>query len=101
MMQLCFLDLMNSMANEGYQRDKISSFGTGGIGKTIIWRDGSLRHENGATHRLAAARIVGLKSGFPLRIVAAHRAWLDEQGIVKQSDISRLPKALKSVDGVG
>jgi hypothetical protein len=100
MMQACYLDLLNSMAEEGYVVGKTSSFGTGGIGKVIVWRDGSLWHENGATHRLAAARIVGLRSGFPLKIVAAHRDWLDAHGVNDLSCWPKLTDALSKANGV-
>lgn len=97
MMQACYLDLLESMSREGYQAGRTSSFATGGIGKVIVWRDGRLLHENGATHRLAAARIVGLRHGFPLRVVAVHRDWLALQGIRSVFDVSKIPGALSVV----
>lgn len=100
MIKSCYSDLLVSLDEEGYIPGKKSSFATGGMGLAIVWRDGSLWHEVGATHRLVAARLVGLQRGFPLRIVAAHHDWLGEQGICKLSDISKLPRALERVDGV-
>lgn len=98
LIEACFLDLLISMEKEGYLPDKKSAFATGGTGLAIVWSDGKLWHEDGATHRLAAARIVGLRHGFPLRIVGAHRDWLAAQGIRGLPDISRLPLALRSLD---
>ena len=100
MVRSCFYDLLISMAEEGYLPDKKSSFATEGIGLAIVWRDGNLWHEYGATHRLASAKIVGLRRGFPLRVVAAHRDWLGTHGIRSLSEISRLPGALQTVNGV-
>ncbi|WP_156788416.1 hypothetical protein [Roseobacter sp. CCS2] len=100
LLQTCFLDLLNSLAEEGYQHGKTSTYGTGGTGKAVIWRDGRIRHENGATHRLAAARIVGMRTPFPLRIVGVHQAWLDAQNVRGFSHISQLTELLKRVDGV-
>ncbi|AHM04173.1 hypothetical protein roselon_01807 [Roseibacterium elongatum DSM 19469] len=81
LIEACYLDLLESMSREGYRADKRSAFGTGGLGRAIVWHDGSLVHENGATHRLAAARIVGLRHGFPLRIVGVHEDWLRVNGV--------------------
>lgn len=98
LLQTCFLDLLNSMAKDGYIRGKTSDHGTGGVGRALIWRDGSVWQENGATHRLAAAKLVGLNSAFPLRIVGAHDEWLTGHHIRKLSDLDRLPALLKSID---
>ncbi|MBY6202225.1 hypothetical protein KUV65_12680 [Maritalea mobilis] len=77
----CYLDLLESMSRDGYCADRTSEFATGGLGRAIVWQDGSLVHENGATHRLAAAKIVGLRHGFPFRIVGVHEDWLRVNGV--------------------
>jgi hypothetical protein len=99
LMQTCFLDLLISMDRDGYQRGKKSKFATGGLGKALIWKDGTLWHENGATHRLAAARIVGVQSGFPLRIVGAHRDWLRSQVDYGVFDLKKLADPFKTIKG--
>lgn len=71
----------------------------GGLGKALIWKDGTLWHENGATHRLAAARIVGVQSGFPLRIVGAHRDWLRSQVDYGVFDLKKLADPFKTIKG--
>ncbi|GAA5072639.1 hypothetical protein GCM10023209_17620 [Roseibacterium beibuensis] len=77
----CYLDLLESMSRDGYCADRTSALATGGLGRAIVWQDGSLVHENGATHRLAAAKIVGLRHGFPFRIVGVHEDWLRANGV--------------------
>lgn len=96
----CYLDLLQSLDAEGYLPDKKSKFATGGLGRAIVWKDGSLWHEDGATHRLMAANTVGLHKGFPLRIVGVHGDWLADQGIYRWSDLPRLPEALTQLDAV-
>lgn len=100
LVQACYSDLLFSMAQDGYVNGKTSTFTTGGTGLAIIWKDGKLWHEDGATHRLSTARLVGIQRGFPLRIVGVHRDFLRAQGISSTSDLHRLPEALASADGV-
>lgn len=100
MMRTCYCNMLNSMAEAGYVPGKKSSFATGGTGRAIVWREGTIWHERGATHRLVSARVVGLNNGFPLRIVAAHRDWLHAHGIHSLSEISKLPRSLLAVDGI-
>lgn len=96
----CYLDILRSMAAHGYLPDKQAAFATSDIGLALISRSGHLISGPAATHRKAAARLVGLRHGFPLRIAGAHRDWLSENGIVAPSDLARLPKLLIDVGGV-
>ncbi|PRX31213.1 hypothetical protein SAMN05216257_1046 [Meinhardsimonia xiamenensis] len=99
LIRACFLNLLESMSREGYVAGRVTPGTTGGIAKAVVWADGTLWHENGATHRLAAARIVGLRRGFPVRVVAVHRDWLCANGIHGLCTLERLPKALQCVIG--
>jgi hypothetical protein len=100
LVRACYSDLLSSMAKDGYVSEKTSTYATGGTGLAMIWKDGKLWHEDGATHRLSTARLVGVQRGFPLRIVGVHRDFLRAQGIRGTPDLSRLPEALADADGV-
>ena len=77
----CLLAIIDSIRTQGYRTDVTSSFATGGLGTAVIDRDGRLLRGPGASHRFAAARLVGLREGFPLRLAGAHADWLRQQGI--------------------
>jgi hypothetical protein len=96
----CYLDILLSMEGEGYVAGKRSSFATAGVGNAIIDRDGSLLRCFGASHRMAAAIVVGVTGGFPLRIVGAHRAWLQSQRIESPRDLARLGPAIRAVESL-
>jgi hypothetical protein len=100
LVQSCYADLLTSMARDGYVRGKTSAYGTDGIGAAMVWSDGRLWHEDGATHRLVAARLVGVQSGFPLRIVGVHRDFLRAHGVRHAHQLHRLKDALSEVTGV-
>lgn len=91
----CLLDIMLSMEKSGYLIDKKSKFATGGLGTAFIDRDGTILKAPGASHRLAAARIVGLKDPFPLRIIGAHADWLKSRGIRGIGDVKKLPSQIR------
>jgi hypothetical protein len=94
----CYLDILLSMAREGYVAGKRSDFATAGIGSALIDHDGSLLRCFGASHRMAAAIVVGVSGGFPLRIVGAHQAWLRGEGIEGPRDLERLRLAIRAVE---
>jgi hypothetical protein len=100
LVQSCYADLLTSMARDGYVRGKTSAYGTDGIGAAMVWSDGRLWHEDGATHRLVAARLVGVQSGFPLRIVGVHRDFLRAHDVSHAHELSKLSDALSKVNGV-
>jgi hypothetical protein len=77
----CFLNIILSMDQFGYLEDRVSEFATGGLGSAFIDRDGSILKSVGASHRLAAAQVVGMESPFPFRVIGAHAYWLQSQGI--------------------
>lgn len=94
----CYLDILLSMEREGYVAGKQSDFATAGVGGAIIDQDGSLLRCLGASHRMAAAIVVGVTGGFPLRIVGAHQAWLHGQGVEAPRDLARLGPAIRAVE---
>ncbi len=94
----CFLDLILSMESQGYIEDRTNDFATGGIGTFFIDHDGSILKGGAATHRLAAAKITGLKGGFPARIIGAHSNWLADQNIHDARDLGRLDAAIRAVE---
>lgn len=94
----CYLDMMQSMAADGYQADRTSKFATGGIGNGVIDRDGSIVRSMAATHRMSAAKVVGLQGGFPLRIVGAHTDWLNQIGATGAGGLERFGEALRDLD---
>lgn len=72
----CYLDILLSMEKSGYRADKKSSFASAGMGTAFIDKDGSILKALKASHRLAAAQIVGMQTAFPLRVIGAHEDWL-------------------------
>ena len=100
LIEACYLDILHSMETEGYRSDRRSAFATGGIGGLIIWNDGELVSGPAATHRKAAARILGMTSPFPMRVVGLHRGWLTSVGLTVAQDLRRLPHALRALPGI-
>jgi hypothetical protein len=91
----CFLDILLSMDQFGYLENKKSDFATGGIGSAFIDRDGTILKSIGATHRFAAAKVVGLESLFPLRIIGTHADWLQSHGIRGARDMKTFARQLR------
>ncbi len=77
----CYLDIMVSMDEFGYLDDKKSEFATSGLGSAFVDRDGKILKAMGASHRFAAAQIVGLNDPFPFRVLGVHSDWLQSLGI--------------------
>ena len=96
----CYLDILLSMARFGYLEDKVSDFATGGMGTAFIDRDGTVLKALGASHRFAAAHVVGLKGPFPLRIIGAHASWLQSEGIGGVNAMKTLSRKIRHVEDI-
>jgi hypothetical protein len=85
------LDLVESMANEGYVLQKGRD-----IGAALIGDDGSIHKTNSANHRFYVARIIGTKP-FPIKVIGIHRAWFHRHA-GKKAGLDKVTELLKGVE---